>query len=298
MGQLTHRALAVSALLSSITMGAHATEGGGTICPVGSENYACCALPPPGVYGMVFAQTYRADALKDNEGHTVPLSDFKVRASAIAPRLVWVTPLEVLGGSLAVHTIVPLVTLDVTVPGASQSKTGLGDIAFGPAIGWHLSPQLHTAIALDIFAPTGQYNKTDLANIGRNYWAMHLAGGITYMQPQGLNADAKVMYAINAKNSATDYRSGQELIIDYSIGWGVGNGWILGVGGYAYQQLTDDKQAGATVPNNKGRAFAIGPSIRYDSGKGWFLTLKYQQETAVRNRAEGKALWLKAVVPF
>ena len=73
---------------------------------------------------------------------------------------------------------------------------------------------------------------------------------------------------------------------------------MLGVGGYLYRQVTDDKQAGATVPDNKGRALAIGPSIKYDSGKGWFVTLKYQTETGVRNRAAGNALWLKAVFPL
>ena len=50
--------------------------------------------------------------------------------------------------------------------------------------------------------------------------------------------------------------------------------------------------------NNKGRAHAIGPSIKYDSGKGWFLTLKYETETGVRNRAAGSALWLKFVHPL
>jgi len=52
------------------------------------------------------------------------------------------------------------------------------------------------------------------------------------------------------------------------------------------------------VPDSKGRAFAIGPSIKYDSGKGWFVAAKYQMETAVRNRADGKAFWVKAVFPF
>ena len=56
---------------------------------------------------------------------------------------------------------------------------------------------------------------------------------------------------------------------------GLDIGWTLGAGGYAYQQLNDDKLTGATVSNNKGRAFAIGPSIKYDSGKGWFVTAKY-----------------------
>ena len=278
---------------------ASATEGGGSIYPVGVENYSCCALPPPGVYGMVFGEMYSANKVRDNHGNTVTPSGFKVRANVIAPRVVWVTNETVMGASLAFHAIFPLVNLKVTpVPGISQSKTGLGDITFGPALGWHLSDKMHTLLAIDFYAPTGNYNKNNIANIGRNYWAIQPVAGFSYMDKSGINADLKGMYTVNLKNSDTNYRSGQELIGDYSLGWGFGNGWVVGAGGYLYQQVTNDKQNGATVPNNKGRTFAIGPSIKYDSGKGWFLTAKYQMETDVRNRAEGKAFWVKAVVPF
>lgn len=293
-----HALCAVASVLLAINA-AKATEGGGSIYPVGTENFACCALPPPGTYGMLFAQRYTADRVLDNSGKVVTPATFKVTATAVVPRLVWVTPTEVAGGSLALHAILPIVNLDVKVaPGLAQSKTGVGDLVFGPAIGWHHSPQLHTVLALDVFAPTGGYRAGDLANIGRNYWAIQPLAGVSYMDPKGFNADAKVMWTLNSRNKDTKYQSGQEFIVDYSLGWGVGTGWTLGVGGYLYRQVTDDKLAGATVDNNKGRAIAIGPSVKYDSGRGWFLTAKYQTEVSVRNRADGEAFWLKAVFPF
>jgi hypothetical protein len=247
---------------------------------------------------MIDALHYRADEVKDNSGNTIPVPGFKVRATAVAPRFVWVTPKELLGGSLALHAIVPLVNLDVALPARSQSRTGVGDTVLGVVAGWHHSATLHTAAAIDLFAPTGRYDKNDIANIGRNHWATHLVGGVSYIQPSGFNADAKVMYAVNARNKDTDYRDGDEFIVDYAAGWALGNGWTLGVGGYAYQQLTDDKQAGVTVVNNKGRSYSIGPSLRYDSGKGWFATLMAYSESGVRNRAAGDALWLRAVFPL
>ncbi|MBF5005769.1 SphA family protein [Diaphorobacter caeni] len=291
---------AVAAACALLVCGAaQATEGGGSIYPVGVENYACCALPPPGLYGMAFGQVYSADRVRDNNGNTVTPDGFKVRANVIAPRVVWVTKETVAGASLAFHAIVPLVDLKVTpAPGISQHKTGIGDITFGPALGWHLSDKMHTLLALDIYAPTGDYDKKNIANIGRNYWAVQPVAGFSYMDRSGLNADLKGMYTFNFKNSDTDYRSGQEFIADYSVGWGFGNGFVAGMGGYLYQQVSNDKLHGSTVANNKGRAFAIGPNIKYDSGKGWFVTAKYQMETSVRNRADGKAFWVKAVVPF
>lgn len=293
--------LASSAMLLGIlgsTPLALATEGGGSVYAPGVNGFGCCALPPPGTYMMVDAQHYRSDELKGNDGRKVPVQGFKVRAEAIAPRFIWVTPQDLLGGSLALHTIVPVVSLDASAGGRSQRKTGVGDIVFGPALGWHLSPNLHTVAAIDFFAPTGEYDKDDLANIGRNYWATHLVGGISYINATGINADAKVMYGINARNHDTDYRSGDEFIVDYAAGWAFGNGWTLGVGGYFYQQTTDDEVDGHRYPDNKGASRAIGPALRYDSGQGWFLTAKGYRETGVRNRAEGDALWLRAVFPL
>lgn len=282
-----------------VATAAIATEGGGSIYPVGTENYVCCALPPPGLYGMVFAQHYSADEVRGNDGQVVTPPSFKVRATAVAPRIVWVTPHQLAGASLGVHAIVPLVNLDVNVaPGVSQGKTGLGDIVFGPVLGWHHSDKLHTVLALDVYAPTGRFDRSDVANIGRNYWAVQPVVGLSYIDPKGWNADAKLMWTYNFENKDTHYKSGQELILDYALGYGLGQGWTVGVGGYLYQQLTDDKLGGATAAGHKGRSFAIGPSIKYDSGQGWFVTAKYQTETHVRNRADGAAFWVKAVFPF
>ncbi|EJN23328.1 protein involved in meta-pathway of phenol degradation [Pseudomonas sp. GM78] len=292
--QLCHTGLSI---LAASSIGVQATENGGSSYPMGSENYMSGAMPPPGLYSQFFANHYEADSLRDNSGDKVPV-DFRVRANAIAPRLIWVTEQQVFGGSLAFHAIAPLVDLKVELNGQSQSKQGLGDMIFGPALGFHHSEKLHSILALDFIAPTGEYDKNDLANLGRNYWVIEPVLAVSYIDPDGLNIDAKTMYDFNLRNKDTDYRSGQELHMDYAVGWGLGNGWVVGVGGYIYHQTTDDRQDGETIKNNKGKVFAIGPSVKYTSDKGWFLTAKWQQESQVRNRAEGDAYWVKLTVPF
>lgn len=284
-------------LAAGLSGNAQATENGGSSYPMGAENYMSGAMPPPGFYAIFYASHYDADSLRGNDGEKLPV-DFRVRASSIDPRFIWVSDEQILGGSLAFHTIMPLVDLRVEVNGQSQSKQGLGDMTLGAALGYHLSDKLHAIVALDVMAPTGDYDRHDIANIGRNYWDIQPVLALSYIDPEGLNADAKIMYDFNLKNHATDYTSGQEFHVDYSIGWGLGNGWVVGVGGYIYQQTTDDRQNGERVENNKGHALAIGPSIKYTNRKGWFITAKWQQESNVRNRAEGDAYWLKLTMPF
>jgi len=283
--------------LLGLCCGAQASEGGGSSYPMGAENYMSGAMPPPGFYGQLFVNHYEADNLRGNDGKKLPV-DFRVRANAITPRLIWVTDQTLLGGSLAMHAIVPLVDLKVSLNGQPQSKQGLGDVIFGTALGFHHSDKLHSIVSLDFIAPTGRYDRDDLTNIGRNYWVFEPVYALSYVDPDGLNVDAKIMYDFNRKNPDTDYRSGQELHVDYAVGWGLGNGWVLGVGGYMLRQTTDDRQDGHTIEDNKGRAFAIGPSVKYTSKDGWFLTAKWESETQVRNRAQGDAYWLKLTVPF
>ena len=50
--------LSLSVMLSALVVahGAHATEGGGSVYPTGAEGYLCCALPPPGLYALIYAE--------------------------------------------------------------------------------------------------------------------------------------------------------------------------------------------------------------------------------------------------
>lgn len=290
-------AVAAMAMVCAVS-GVRAGEGGGSSYSGGVENFLTGAAPPPGFHVLAYGNVYRADALKDGQGNDVPLPVFKVAATALATRFVWSTTTTLAGGNLVLHTILPLVDLKVTVPGQSQRKTGLGDITFGPGLAFHHSPNLHSVVAVDFVAPAGSYDKNDLTNIGRNYWSIQPLYTVSHIDPAGFNGDFKLTLNFNQRNSATDYKSGTEVYLDYSAGWGLGNGWVIGAGGYLLNQLTSDTSNGAAVPDSKGRAFAIGPSLKYDNGKGWFITAKWQREMAVRNRPEGSALWIKTLIPF
>lgn len=292
------RGLSLLALAGALCTGAFATEGGGSTYPLGTENFTAGAAPPPGLYVLEYLNYYTASRVNDNAGNSVPIPGFKVRAVAAATRLIWVTPHEALGGNVTAHTILPLVDLSVRAGGASDSRTGLGDVTVGGAIAWHHSPQLHSVVGLDAVLPTGAYDRTRQANIGRNYLSLQPLGVLTWMDPSGFNGDVKATLNFNRTNSDTNYRSGRELIVDYAAGWGLGNGWVVGVGGYVYRQWSDDKVGGVALAGTRGRSQSIGPSVRYANDKGWLITAKVEKEFGARNRAQGSQFWLKTTVPF
>jgi len=298
MNKLGMPAAAAAMALVCVVPAAQAAEGGGSSYPGGVENFLTGAAPPPGFYVLEYGNIYRADKLKDGSGDEVPLPVFKVAANVVSTRFVWSSPITLAGGNVMLHAIVPLVDLKVEVPGLPQRKTGLADITFGPGLAFHHSPNLHSVVGFDLVAPVGRYDKGDLANIGRNYWSLQPLYTVSYLDAAGFNGDFKLTFNFNRRNKDTDYRSGNEVYLDFCAGWGLGNGWVLGAGGFAMRQLSEDNQAGATLPDSKGSAFAIGPSLKYDNGKGWFITAKWQREMSVRNRPEGSALWIKTILPF
>ncbi|AXK57531.1 hypothetical protein DWF74_10505 [Pseudomonas protegens] len=269
---------------------------------MGIELYGMGILPPPGTYAQVFVGNYLADSLQDDAGRRSARIDLRV--TSVVPRFVWVTEQQLLGAQLGFHALLPLNDMRLNIQnGPHDHKRGIGDAHLGPVLGFHHSDKFHSALGVDFVLPSGgEYDKNDLINLGNHYYTVQAVYAMTYTDPQGFNADVRLMHDYNFENRATHYQSGRELHADYSLGWGVGNGWVIGVGGHAYQQISDDKcnvtdcAAAAQVQasdGHRGRSFSIGPAVQFSSKQGWSLSAKWQDESAVRNRAEGQTYWLK-----
>lgn len=272
-----------------------ATEFGGGAYPNGAEDFMAGAVPPPGTYFLDYLTYYKADKFKVGSSISSPF-DLKVTANVF--RFLHVTKHQILGGFWGVQVFVPILNVDVTVPGRSQSKTGVGDIIVDPFIlSWHWK-NFHLVTGLDIYIPTGSFDKNDLANLGRNYWTFEPVVGATFISDSGFEVSGKFMYDFNTKNDDTEYKSGQEFHFDYTIAQKFGN-WSVGLGGYYYKQTTADKLNDNKVSPDgfKGQVFAFGPQIKYDY-KNMSFILKYQTETSVENRPEGDKFWFKFVYAF
>ncbi|MGQ9569720.1 MAG: SphA family protein [Thermodesulfovibrionales bacterium] len=285
-----------------------ATEGGGGDYPNGAEDFWCGAVPPPGTYFINYLLYYHADEFNNGRGDNVD-EDFDLDIVANVFRFIHITKHKILGGYWGMHMFVPIVYQEVSVgtPAGvlSDTQTGIGDIIIDPFIlSWH-SKNFHFATGVDIYIPTGRYDEHDLANTSRNYWTFEPIVAFTYQSDFGLEVSSKFMYDFNTNNPDTDYRSGQEFHFDYTLGYKISN-WRLGVGGYYYKQITDDKKNGEVVefpkplgfPDGfKGQAIGVGPQLKYDY-KNMSFILKYHREFEVENRPEGDNFWFKFVYAF
>jgi hypothetical protein len=294
------RIIAIIAMLSVFAIAApinsFASEGGGSSYPNGADSIMAGALPPPGFYFLDYLTYYSADKLMDNNGDELPV-DFDLDVFVNSFRFVYISKVQLMGGTVGYHTIIPVVLdMDIKVGGADDSNSGLGDVTVGTNLSWH-TKNWHYAVALDAVLPVGDYDKDEMANLGRNYYTIEPIVGFTYISDGGFEVSSKIMYDFNTENTDTDYQTGQEFHFDYFVGYHFNKSWIAGIDGYYYKQMTDDKLDGDTVEDNKGQVFSYGPAVQYQY-KNMSLLAQYQMETAVKNRSEGDKFWLKFVYAF
>jgi hypothetical protein len=185
---------------------------------------------------------------------------------------------------------------DVAIGSAKDRLSGFGDLAIDPFIlGWHFG-NWNVAAGIDWYLPTGNYDKRRAASPGRNYVTMEPVVAVTYLDSAGYEASAKVMFDHNWENSATHYRSGNELHADDLLGKHIGK-WAFGLGGYAYQQVSDDSGKGASLGGFRGRVYAAGPHVAYNA-EHFNVTARWNHEFDAHNKTEGEQFWLRFVVPI
>jgi hypothetical protein len=292
---------AIAALAGLLPCAAFATEGGTTSFPNGGEDFLVAAMPPPGIYSIVYATRYSADRLAGPSGD-LPLDRFRLRVNAITPRLDWVKPATWLGADRW-GTLLILPYLDINLalspaPGVqlAASRRGLGDLTFGNGLHWTLG-DFQMVNAIDVVAPTGSYSASRLVNAGRNQWvgrANHMGTWLT----AHWDFSYRIHHDYNFENPDTGYRSGQTVYLNYAFGWKATPATTIGMTGYVLRQITDDHGPDAPRDGNRLGSRGIGPALKHFFPGGVFVTAKYLREQSARNGPRGEQFWLYLGFPL
>ena len=205
----------------------------------------------------------------------------------------------ILGGRYTAGVLVPFgnVDLDATLVGpfggrypTSESSFDLSDIALIPfQMNWATGPWSFKLSEV-IVAPTGGYSESELVNLGRNYWSFDTIAAVTWFDPEkGTEVSIQPGLMVNTKNSDTDYRTGNEFHLDFTVNQFLSPSFALGIRGYYYQQLTGDSGSGALLGDYKSESFGAGPGFVWipKLGGGQLTILgKWIHDFSAKNRFE------------
>jgi hypothetical protein len=186
----------------------------------------------------------------------------------------------------------------------SDTETQFSDIFFTPVIaGYHLTQTDHVAFSVQMYAPTGAYSTTRLANAGLNTWTFVPTVAYTRLFPaQNIELSANYGVEFYTANGDTHYHNAPLSVLDllaikrFAGGWGVGliGGWI--------QQLGNDSGGLAQLTGgDSGHSLGIGPMLTW-SGKlhatPVSASLRWVNEFDVSNRPKGNAVELSVNATF
>jgi hypothetical protein len=188
-----------------------------------------------------------------------------------------------------------------------DTANGIGDIMLMPfMLGWtNLMKDFKLDARLSIYAPTGDYEQGQIANVGKNYWTFEPGIMASWLSTKiGTEISLYTGVDFNTENEDANYTSGTTLHFDLTVAqhlplWG---GFVgVGANAFYYDQISGDSGSGARLGDFEGRTIGVGPVLSYvhHVGKAELLAeLKWLPELDTNNRLEGDIVWFKVGLLF
>ena len=287
----------ISLAALAATTAAEAREPGTpTAMPAGATiGVPVGANPPPGFYYSNRSELFFGDVYNGDNKIAIGVD---VRASA--QQFHWVPGNTIFGGSYRAMAIVPLVWADQTAFGTDTNEFGLGDVTVSPLnLSWMIAPGLFVQSGLSLTLPTGKFNTAQGSlNLGSNAFTTSVDVGVSYLA-DGWNLSAHANYFMHAENPDTQYRSGNEFLLNWTAMKDVG-GFSVGPVGYFRQQVTDDRNSGSFYGGGiSGKARQIGVGIGFTKNFGKLeLNASYVHDFEIENTLGGNKLLVNLTMPI
>lgn len=291
--------LATMVMLGS-TGFASATEKGISVYSAGVETVMTGVQPSAGKT-MVYEYTaeYAANEFDDAKGVS-SMPEFKVRIFATAFKVTHNWGIPALGGTVVSKLSVPLLYEQLHVAPGKFTKYSVGDVSIAPMSIAYNKGAAHWFYEADLYCPGATYTKSDVVNIGQHNLGLAGSSGVTWLPDRAKREiSSRFAYIFNGPNHATGYHGGNEFVWEYNVDQSISKKLAVGLNGYFYQQITDDRLNGMAYEGGfRGRDLAIGPQVRYLFGQHGGLAFKYYRDTFVENKSRGNAFWFQICVPM
>jgi hypothetical protein len=312
---------AIGALALAATVRAE-QNGAGHYISGQQSDFSTMVPMTPGLYvGNIYMNYNDAtlDPAKELPFGRINALGVTVNMQGEVPAGIYTYPFDFLGGRLASGILVPYTWVDVKasatvdnngVPlsGAREDKTsGLGDIELMPIMmGW-TNGDFQFNANFNVWAPSGGYSTTSLANTGLGYWTFEPMVAVSWISRK-IGTEVTVYSAVdfNTKNTEADYQSGDIFHVDGTVAQHLPLfGGLAGAGATAFylKQITGD--SGSGVPPVLGgfmaKSYGVGPTLSYvhPIGKSTLVVdASWLPQLHSDNTTKGDLFWVKVVLSF
>ncbi|HCX82942.1 MAG TPA: phenol degradation protein meta [Rhodoferax sp.] len=208
----------------------------------------------------------------------------------------------------ALMVIVPVVTLDTHFgqgPSLKSGGTGLGDISLDASLqsepatnadGGRLFVQ---RFAASLILPTGEYKKDVDINQGSGYASFNPYWAATLFPAPRWEMSWRAHYLYNFKNESpaasraqqingqavTNTQAGDAAWINFAASYAITPDVSLGINGYYFEQLSNNRANGVELADTKERVLGIGPGMMWRINPKQALWFNAYTESMARNRA-------------
>jgi hypothetical protein len=170
-------------------------------------------------------------------------------------------------------------------------------------LSWKLPCDWFIKTGLGVILNDGTNNPATADTLGPGVFAESSNGfysfeptlGVSWLH-QGWNVSVDFHYAFNLKDSGTDYTSGQQMAIDYTVTKTCGK-WTFGLGVAEETQTTSDSLAGNSLDDSKANAWTMGPIVGYNFGP-CSVQFIYNFPLYVNNDVGGEWFDVRFVIPL
>jgi hypothetical protein len=268
----------------------------------GVEGIKGATLPPPGWYVRDYNVAYTSHRLNDSAGREVGVADLNAFTYANVPRVIWITETKVLGGSLGVDALLPLIYSSVEAgPSFARFKDdtfGIGDFFAEATLSWHIQ-KFDFSVAAGVWTPTGDSAAPPTTRVGSGFWTPMLTAGATWYVDQGKTwaVSALSRYEFNTEQRDTHITPGQAYTLEWGVSKALAKTVDVGVVGYYQQQVTTD--SGDKSSNFRDRVASVGPELSILCPPHMlFASFRYLYEFMAEDRAQGHTFALTLTKRF
>ncbi len=267
---------------------------------------------PPGFSYLTYLEFASASSFRDSDGNeNKAFDDPKLNVVSFLNQISYYSPKTIGGGAhLGWSLIVPIVSLDGDFgdagPQLRDNGTGLGDITTGPQVQFDPivnadgRPVYVQRFAIDAILPTGEYDRDRDFNQGSNTYSLNPYWAATWMPAPRWEASWRLYYLHNFRNdepasssplsfrgeSVRNTQAGNAAWINFATSYEVLPNISVGLNGYYFKQLSDDRVNGHRLEDSREQVLGIGPGMfwKIEDGKGFWLNAYH--ETDAENRAQ------------